>query len=108
MILNFVIIGFGIVVGDILMKHWSDHGYALNGTSLIFYISAILAYVASLTYYGKQLHLTNFSIATTLPIIINILIVSLVTVFYYKETLSHNAIIGTALALSSVLFFYFA
>lgn len=97
-----------MVMGDFFMKLWSNHGYALRGTALFFYVSAVFVYVASLTYYGKQLQSTNFSIATTLPIIINILFVALITAFYYKEPLSINALIGTALALAAVLFFYFA
>lgn len=108
MIIKFVLIGFGMVTGDFFMKLWSNYGYQLHGKALIFYFSAILTYIISLTYYGKQLHNTNFSIATTLPIIINILFVALITIFYYKEPLSINALIGTALALIAVLFFYFA
>ncbi len=107
MIIKFIIIGFGMVVGDFFMKLWSNQGYLLRGTALLFYISAVLIYIASLTYYGKQLHNTNFSIATTLPIIINILFVALITIFYYKEPLSINALIGTVLSLVAVLFFYF-
>ncbi len=104
MILNFIIIGFGMVAGDMFMKSWASHNYLLHGVSLMFYISALVMYAASLTFYGKQLQFTNFSIATTLPIIINIIVVTLITIFYYKEQLSLNAIIGTALAVISVLF----
>lgn len=108
MLIKFIIIGFGMVAGDFFMKLWSNHEYSLRGMALLFYISAILVYVTSLTYYGKQLHNTNFSIATTLPIIINILLVAMITVFYYKEPLSINALVGTVLALVAVVFFYFA
>ena len=108
MILKFILIGLGMVVGDLCMKSWANHNYSLQGISLVFYILALLAYISSLTFYGKQLQITNFSIATTLPIIINIIAIALVTVFYYKESLSLNALIGTSLAILSILFFYFA
>ncbi len=108
MIFKFILIGLGMVVGDLLMKSWSNHEYSLRGISLYIYIAALCAYAASLTYYGKQLHVTNFSIATTLPIIINIIVVAFITTYFYNEPLSLYAIIGTSLAILSILFFYFA
>jgi uncharacterized protein (DUF486 family) len=108
MILKFILIGLGMVLGDLLMKTWSNYNYSLQGLSLIIYLSALLTYGTALTYYGHQLQTTNFSIATTLPIILNIIIIAALTIFYYKEPLSLNALLGTALALLSIVFFYFA
>ena len=108
MIFKFILIGLGMVMGDLLMKTWSNHDYSLRGISLVIYVAALCSYTTSLTYYGKQLQETNFSIATTLPIIINIIVVALITVFFYKEPFSLYAIIGTSLALLSIFFFYLA
>lgn len=104
MIFKFVLIGFGMVVGDVLMKSWAEKGYVFSGGSLFVYILAISVYAVSLTYYGKQLHNTNFSVATTLPICINIVTVALLTYFYYKDTLSLYAITGTLFAFVAIIF----
>lgn len=102
MLIKFVIIGIGMVLGDILMKNWSNHSYELRGVSLIYLISALLFYSASLTYYGLQLRSTNFGIATILPIVINILIVLLITVFYYHEPLSTKQWVGVFLGFFAI------
>jgi drug/metabolite transporter (DMT)-like permease len=103
MLIKFVLIGIGMVLGDIFMKNWSNYSYDLRGVGLIYLIVALLFYSVSLTYYGLQLRSTNFSIATILPIVINILIVLLITVFYYHEPLSAKQWLGVLLGFCAIL-----
>lgn len=106
MLLNFILIGLGMVLGDVFMKSWSNQNFSLHGWPIFLYIFALCSYIASLTFYGLQLRVNNFSIATTLPIIINVLVVAILTVVYYKEPLSLKAGIGILLAITSIIFLY--
>lgn len=106
MLINFILIGLGMVLGDIFMKTWANQNFSLHGTALLIYALALVSYIVSLTFYGLQLRENNFSIATTLPIIINVLIVAIATVIYYKEPLSAKAIIGILFAVAAVIFLY--
>lgn len=103
MLIKFILIGIGMVIGDVFMKIWSNQQYSLNGLGLVYVTSALIVYSASLTYYGLQLRTTNFSIATILPIVINILIVLLITFFYYHEPLSIKQWIGVLLGFCAVI-----
>lgn len=102
MLAKFILIGIGMVMGDVFMKNWSNHFYDLRGVGLVYLISALLFYSASLTYYGLQLRSTNFGIATILPIVINILIVLLITIFYYQEPLSIKQWLGVFLGFCAI------
>ena len=108
MLTNFIIVGIGMVVGDVFMKSWAMEGYALHGMPLLLYVSGMLVYAGSLTFYAKQLHVTNFSVATTLPMMINIVAVALLTVFFYREAFSVVEWVATVLALASIVVFCFA
>lgn len=103
MVIKFILIGFGMALGDVLMKSWANNQYSLQGNSLLFLGGAILTYAASLTYYGLQLRVTNFSVATILPIIINVLIILLITIFYYHEPLSFKQWVGALLGMCAVV-----
>jgi drug/metabolite transporter (DMT)-like permease len=103
MLLKFVLIGIGMVFGDVLMKNWANQLYSMQGSGLLYLVGALFIYSVSLTYYGLQLRSTNFSIATILPIIINILIVLLITIFYYHEPLSSKQWLGVFLGFCAVI-----
>jgi hypothetical protein len=81
MLIKFILIGIGMVFGDVLMKNWANQLYSLHGSGLLYLVCALLSYSVSLTYYGLQLRSTNFSIATILPIVINLLVILLITIF---------------------------
>ncbi len=102
MLIKFIFIGIGMVLGDLLMKNWSNHLYELRGVGLTYFLAALLMYSVSLTYYGLQLRSTNFSVATILPIIINIVIVLLITLFYYHEPLTIKQWAGVFLGVCAI------
>lgn len=105
MLWKLVIVGFGLVVGDLLMKNWSISGASFKDLSIIFYILGVAAYGASFTLYAYQLRTANFGVATIVPILINIVVVALISFFYYKEALSIYQGIGIFLAVAAVLLF---
>ncbi len=102
MLIKFILIGIGMALGGVFMKNWANQQYSLQGIGLLFLSSALLSYSASLTYYGLQLRSTNFSIATILPIVINILIVLLITISYYHEPLSIKQWTGVLLGFCAI------
>ena len=107
MLWKLLLIGLGMVLGDILMKNWIISGGFFRGVPLIIYISAIIVYGISLTGYAYQLRTMNFGIATITPILVNIATISLISFFYYKEVLSVYKVIGILFAFTSIILFSF-
>lgn len=107
MLWKLILIGLGMVLGDILMKNWIISGAMFRNSSLIFFIFALLVYGISLTGYAYQLRTMNFGIATITPILVNIVTIALISFFYYKEMLSMYKIFGMLFAFTAVLLFSF-
>lgn len=105
MMWKLIIVGIGLVIGDLLMKNWIISGASFRNTSLIMYLSAVVVYGGSLTLYAYQLRTMNFGIATIIPILVNIIVVVLISFFYYKEALSFYQGIGILLAVFAIIFF---
>lgn len=105
MIWKLIIVGLGLVVGDLLMKNWIIAGASFKNMSLVVYLSALAIYGGSLTLYAYQLRTINFGIATIVPILVNIIVVALISFFYYKEALSLYQSIGILLAVIAVVLF---
>ncbi len=85
------------------MKSWANYQYSLQGVGLVIFLSAVGAYVTSLTYYGLQLRITNFSVATILPIVTNALVILMITLFYYHQPLSIKQWLGAFLGMCAVV-----
>lgn len=105
MLWKLVVVGLGLVAGDVLMKKWSISGETFRDLSVVFYILGVAVYGASFTLYAYQLRTVNFGIATIVPILINIIVVALISFFYYKEALSIYQGIGIFLAIFAVILF---
>lgn len=105
MMWKLIVVGIGLVAGDLLMKNWSISGASFRDLSVLFYILGVVAYGASFTLYAYQLRTMNFGIATIVPILINIVVVALISFFYYKEALSFSQSIGIFLAVAAVILF---
>jgi drug/metabolite transporter (DMT)-like permease len=103
MIIKFIFIGFAYTLGDVFMKTWSNQQYALSGLGLVVFIASMLSYMTGFVYYGLQLRTTNFGIATLLPIVINVLIILLLTIFYYHEPLTLKQWVGASLGILAVI-----
>ncbi len=103
MLIKFIFIGLAYTLGDVFMKTWSNHQYALSGIGLVIFIASIVSYTTGFIYYGLQLRTTNFGVATLLPIVINVLIILLLTVFYYHEPLSLKQWTGALLGVAAIV-----
>lgn len=103
MLVKFIFIGLAYTLGDVFMKTWSNHQYTLSGLGLVVFIASMLSYMTGFVYYGLQLRTNNFGIATLLPIVINVLIILLLTIFYYQEPLSLKQCIGALLGVVAII-----
>lgn len=105
MLWKLIVVGMGLVLGDLLMKNWSLSGASFKDLAVLYYILGVAAYGASFTLYAYQLKTVNFGIATIVPILINIVVVALISFFYYKEALSIYQGIGIFLAIVAIILF---
>ena len=105
MLWKLLLVGLGLTTGDVLMKQWMLGGASFKNASFSLYLSALAIYGVSLTLYAYQLRTTNFGIATITPILTNIIAVSLLSFFYYKESLSSYQSAGIALAFIAIVLF---
>lgn len=100
----FLLIGIGLSLGDVLMNHWADNDSRFSGQPLFVYLLALLIYCASLTLYAYQLKTTQLSIATIIPVLVNVAIVFTVSTFYLHEKINTFQLIGISLALVAIVF----
>ena len=100
----FLLIGVGLSLGDMIMNHWADGGSRFVGSWLFLYVLALVVYCASLTLYAYQLKTTQLSIATIIPILINVAIVFTYSTFYLQEKVNTYQLIGVSLALVAIVF----
>lgn len=105
MLWELILVGGGLVVGDLLMKNWIVGGASYKNTSVVIYLAALVVYGGSLTLYAYQLRTVNFGIATIVPVLINIIVVALISFFYYKDALSIYQGIGILLSIAAILLF---
>ncbi len=100
----FILIGIGLAVGDLLMNHWADNGSRFTNQMVFFYLFALVVYVASLTLYAYQLKTTQLSIATIVPVLVNITLIFTISTFYFHEKVNAYQLIGISLALVAIVF----
>ncbi len=105
MLWKLILVGLGLTTGDIFMKQWMLGGASFKNASFVLYLSALVVYGMSLTLYAYQLRTMNFGIATITPVLTNIVAVSFLSFFYYKEGLSVYQSVGIGLALVSIVLF---
>jgi len=105
MLWKLILVGVGLTIGDVLMKQWMLGGASFKKVMFVLYLSALIVYGASLTLEAFQLRTTNLSIAVITPILVNIIAISLISFFYYKEGLTIYQSTGIGLALISIVLF---
>ena len=105
MLWKLILIGLGFAAGDVLFKQWMLSGASFKKVGLVLYFAALVLFWVSLTTQAFQLRATNLSIVVITPILVNIVAVSLISYFYYKEGLSVYQFIGIFLALIAIVLF---
>ncbi|MBW6442438.1 hypothetical protein K0A97_01485 [Patescibacteria group bacterium] len=87
-----------LTAGDLFMKKW------VNTNTQIFYFVGLVAYLIGLNFLAQSFKFKNIAIASVMLVIFNIIILSLVSWFYFKETLSPLQIAGIILGIIAVIF----
>ncbi len=89
--------GLLLTAGDIIMKKW------VINNSFYFYFFGIIIYLVALNFLAQSYKFKNIAIASMIFVIFNIITLSIVSWFYFKETLSPMQILGIVLGISSVI-----
>lgn len=105
MLWKLILVGFGMVVGDVFMKQWMLTGASYKVPFVVLYLAALSSYGVSLTVYAYQLRTMHFGIATITPILVNIITISLISYFFYKEGLTLSQGTGILLAIVALILF---
>jgi len=87
-----------LTIGDIVMKKWVANN---NGWLFVIGLGIYLVGTVFLAYTFKY---KNIAVATVIFVVFNIITLSMVSWFYFKETLSVFQMIGIALGIISVIF----
>jgi multidrug transporter EmrE-like cation transporter len=98
-----ITIGFGLAIGDLLMKKWMLFHYSITGRGLLFLMSALVVYSISLIGYGLLLKNYNLNVATLIVVAINVIIVMLIGTFFFGESMSNTHIVGSLLCMVGVV-----
>jgi len=99
--LPFILLFIGgsvLTIGDIVMKKW----IANNNTNL--FIIGLGIYLIGLIFLAHSFKYKNIAVASTIFVIFNVITLSIVSWFYFKETLTPFQVIGIFLGLSSIIF----
>lgn len=90
--------GILFTIGDICLKKWAtEDKYLFYGIGFIFYILGIILF--SLTLRGKNLWVANTVLVTS-----NIVLLALVSYFYFHEKMSTLQVVWLILSLLGVVF----
>ncbi len=91
--------GMVITVGDLIFKSWATKGM---GYSLLYLFGVIAYLIGSLLLVESYKFDVNIVVAGITQILLNTLILSIFTYFYFHEPLSVKQIIGIVLAVVSL------
>ena len=94
--------GVILTAGDIILKKWIETNKSL------FYVIGILIYIVGLNFLAQSFKFKNIAVASVMMVIINVIILSIFSWLYFKETLSIYQIIGIILGLAAITILEFA
>jgi multidrug transporter EmrE-like cation transporter len=89
--------GSVLTIGDIIMKKW------VSNNSALLFIFGMATYLIGLVFLAYSFKYKNIATASTIFVVFNIITLSIVSWFYFKESLSTVQLVGIGLGISSVL-----
>ena len=90
--------GSVLTVGDIVMKKW------IVNNSCPLFIAGLAIYLVGLIFLAYSFKYKNIAVASTIFVIFNIITLSIVSWFYFKETLTTFQLVGITLGIGAILF----
>ena len=96
---NAVTRGGGAVLtcGDILMKKW------VVTNSVYLYIGGMLIYLVGLNFLAQSFKYKNIAVASIIFVLFNIILLAIVSWFYFKEKLSALQIVGLIVGIAAIV-----
>jgi len=89
--------GLILTLGDIFMKKW------VNTNAWLFYFIGLAAYLIGLNFLAQSFKFKNIAVASVIFVIFNVVTLSIVSWFYFKETLSPIQIIGMIIGIIAIV-----
>lgn len=86
-----------LTIGDVVMKKW------VANNNLFLFISGLAIYLVGLIFLAYSFKYKNIAAASTIFVIFNIITLSIVSWFYFKETLSTLQLVGIVFGIFSIL-----
>lgn len=90
--------GVILTMGDIAMKKW------VSTNRIILFIIGMLIYMVGLVLLGLSFKYKNIAEASVIMVLVNIILLSLVSRFYFKETWTVYEVIGIFMGLGVITF----
>lgn len=88
--------GLITTLGDVVMKHWTVTNNRL------FYIIGLFIYLFGLAFLAQSYKFENIAVASLIFVIINIILLSFLSFFYFRESLSYLQIAGLFVGMVSI------
>ena len=89
--------GAVLTLGDIIMKKW-----VVGGGNWL-YLAGMAVYLLGLVFLVETFKYKNIAIASTIFVIFNVIILTLISWVYYRETLSIIQILGIVMGIAAVV-----
>jgi multidrug transporter EmrE-like cation transporter len=89
--------GIVLTAGDIFMKKW------VVSNNIYLYIIGMIVYVVGLNFLAQSFKYKNIAVASVIFVLFNIITLSLVSYFYFKEKISGLEMLGMCLGLASIV-----
>jgi multidrug transporter EmrE-like cation transporter len=85
--------GIVLTIGDIVMKEW------VKNNQLLFYVLGLFIYLIGLIFLSQSFKFKNIAVASILLVLFNVITLTIVSIFFFKEAPSLKQGIGIALGL---------
>lgn len=89
--------GIILTIGDVVMKKW------VTNDNMSLFIAGMIIYLFGLLFLAYSYKYKNIAVASTIFVIFNIITLSIVSWFYFKESLTLLQLVGIFLGICSVL-----
>jgi multidrug transporter EmrE-like cation transporter len=93
-----IIAGLILTAGDIVLKKWVTTSYST------FYVAGLLLYFISLNLLAFSYKFEDIAVASMLMVIFNIITLTLIGYFVFKENITVYEITGIALGIAAMIF----
>lgn len=88
--------GIVLTIGDIIMKKW------VISHSTYIYVIGLAVYLVAMNFLAQSFRYKNIAVASVIFVIFNVVVLSVVSWLYFKESMNGLQVMGIFLGLASV------